>query len=74
MQDLALALKSGKLAGAALDVYQNEPYQPADGEEDLRQLPNVLMTPHFKFWECKNCGLYCSLYETRPFDRRRGAR
>jgi len=45
-RDLAWALRCGKLAGAALDVYENEPYEPVEGAEDLRQLPNVLMTPH----------------------------
>jgi D-3-phosphoglycerate dehydrogenase len=45
-KDLAEALMSGKLAGAALDVYQNEPYQPLEDGIDLRQFPNVLMTPH----------------------------
>jgi len=44
-KDLAQAILSGKLAGAALDVFQKEPYQPTDGV-DLRQLPGVIMTPH----------------------------
>ena len=45
-RDLAQALRSGKLAGAALDVYQNEPYEPAEDGEDLRHFPSLLMTPH----------------------------
>lgn len=39
-------LVEGKLAGAALDVYQNEPYQPVLPQKDLRKLPNIVLTPH----------------------------
>jgi len=40
------ALANGTIAGAALDVYEHEPYQPAAPGKDLRKLENVIMTPH----------------------------
>ena len=40
------SLEGGNLAGAALDVYQKEPYQPVCTTKDLRKLPNVILTPH----------------------------
>jgi D-3-phosphoglycerate dehydrogenase len=41
--DLVTAIKDGKVAGAALDVYETEPL-PKDFP--LRDLPQVVMTPH----------------------------
>jgi D-3-phosphoglycerate dehydrogenase len=48
------AMRVGKIAGAALDVYPSEP--PANGDyftnslnpwaEDLRSLKNIILTPH----------------------------
>ncbi|XXX82602.1 phosphoglycerate dehydrogenase [Sorangium sp. So ce134] len=44
---LAEALKSGHLAGAAIDVYPEEPESNSDGfHTDLQRLPNVILTPH----------------------------
>ena len=40
------ALLEKKIGGAALDVFDREPYQPADAGRDLRTLPNVILTPH----------------------------
>lgn len=43
-EDLAAALDSGQIGAAALDVFENEPYQVSG--VDLRTYDNVLMTPH----------------------------
>ncbi|MBC8158222.1 MAG: 2-hydroxyacid dehydrogenase [Rhodospirillales bacterium] len=39
---LVSALKDGKIAGAGLDVFEDEPRVPAE----LRSMPNVVLTPH----------------------------
>lgn len=43
---LFIALSANKLKGAALDVFEFEPYKPVDTGMDLRTLNNVIMTPH----------------------------
>ena len=44
---LAAALRAGHLAGAAVDVYPEEPESNADGfRTPLQGLPNVILTPH----------------------------
>ena len=39
-------LAAGNLPGAALDVYDHEPYRPVSPDCDLRRLGNVVLTPH----------------------------
>jgi D-3-phosphoglycerate dehydrogenase / 2-oxoglutarate reductase len=43
---LAEALRSGRLAGAAIDVHQHEADGDAPFTSSLQGLPNVLLTPH----------------------------
>ncbi|CAZ94107.1 phosphoglycerate dehydrogenase [Zobellia galactanivorans] len=43
---LANALKSGKLAGAAIDVYPEEPRSNGEFYTPLQGLKNVILTPH----------------------------
>lgn len=44
---LVNAVKSGKLAGAAVDVYPKEPKSNNEPfESELKGLPNVILTPH----------------------------
>ena len=43
---LVAALKSGKLSGAAVDVYPEEPRKNGEFFTELKGLPNVILTPH----------------------------
>jgi D-3-phosphoglycerate dehydrogenase len=44
---LAAALREGRVGGAAVDVYPDEPESNSDGfATELRNLPNVILTPH----------------------------
>ena len=47
LDDLVAALNAGEIAGAALDVFEQEPL-PA--EHPLWTMPNVLLTPHTAGW------------------------
>jgi phosphoglycerate dehydrogenase-like enzyme len=47
LDDLVAALRAGEVAGAALDVFEQEPL-PA--EHPLWTMPNVLLTPHMAGW------------------------
>ena len=41
-EDLIRALKSGQIAGAALDVYEHEPHI----SDELLKMDNVVLSPH----------------------------
>ncbi|WP_026776902.1 phosphoglycerate dehydrogenase [Polaribacter sp. Hel_I_88] len=43
---LVAALKSGKIAGAAIDVYPEEPAKNGEFHTELQGLDNVILTPH----------------------------
>ena len=71
---LAGALRSGRLAGAALDVYPDEPLTPDD---PLLDLDNVILTPHIagasldvarRQWEILEAGLRALLLDCRAGD------
>jgi D-3-phosphoglycerate dehydrogenase len=47
LEALGKAIKSGKIAGAAVDVFPNEPEKNGDAFVSvLQNLPNVILTPH----------------------------
>ena len=46
-KDLAAALENGVIAGAAIDVFDNEP--PLDTASPILHAPNCLVTPHVAF-------------------------
>ena len=46
IEALANAVKNGKLAGAAVDVYPEEPRANGEFYSELQGLPNVILTPH----------------------------
>ena len=52
---LVAALREGRIAGAALDVYDEEPL-PAD--DPLRGVPNLVLTPHVGYVSDENMALF----------------
>ena len=67
------ALSSGKLAGAGLDVFETEPYEPQEPDKDLRTLDNVVLTCHMasaSVEACRNMAQMCLANITATFEGR----
>ncbi len=65
-QDLADALRSGKVAAAGLDVVSTEPIRP---DNPLLTAPNCLLTPHISWAprECRERIMTCAADNLRSF-------
>ncbi|MDY3918268.1 MAG: D-2-hydroxyacid dehydrogenase [Candidatus Limivivens sp.] len=65
-QDLADALKQGKVAGAGLDVVSTEPIK---GDNPLLQAPNCILTPHISWapLESRQRIMECSVENVKAF-------
>lgn len=69
------ALNVKRIAGAALDVFENEPFKPVDPHKDLRTLDNVLLTPHIgssTVEACRRMAESCLVNIKAAFERRYG--
>jgi phosphoglycerate dehydrogenase-like enzyme len=63
--DLVAALRDKKIAGAAIDVFDQEPLPP---DHPFRALPNLLATPHIGY---VSRGLYARFYQDTVANIRR---
>lgn len=67
------ALKQNEIAGAGLDVFEEEPYEPVDSQKDLRSLYNVALTPHVGSSTkeaCDRMALSCLINLKAAFDKK----
>lgn len=69
LDDLVAALRAGRLAGAALDVFETEPL-PAD--HPLWDFPNVILTPHTAGYSTAVAGRHLALLTDNIGRFRRG--